>query len=286
MSRAWGPVRAAALGVVGLLLAGCAGAAAVGTDPAVTTSPPPDVRLPGSPPATSPLALPPPAPPRRPGAAVVVVLDPGHNGGNAAHPEIINREVDAGLGQRKACNTVGTETHAGYPEHAFAFDVALRVRTALTRRGVVVLMTRPNDTGVGPCVDARARLGNARGAAAVVSIHADGAPTAGTGFHVIAGAAPASDRVVAAATGRLALSVRASLLAHSGLGYATYIADGNGLDHRSDLAGLNLSTRPTILVECGNMRNSADAALLSSAAGRARIAGALATGILAALAPH
>jgi N-acetylmuramoyl-L-alanine amidase len=285
MSRAWGPVRAAALGVVGLLLAGCAGAAAVGTDPAVTTSPPPDVLLPGSPPATSPLALPPPSP-RRPGAPVVVVLDPGHNGGNATHPEVINREVEAGLGQRKACNTVGTETDAGYPEHAFAFDVALRVRAALARRGVTVLMTRPNDTGVGPCVDVRARLGNARGAAAVVSIHADGAPAAGTGFHVIAGAAPPSDRVVAAATGRLALSVRASLLAHSGLGYATYIADGNGLDHRSDLAGLNLSTRPTILVECGNMRNSSDAALLSSPAGRARIAAALTTGILQALALH
>jgi N-acetylmuramoyl-L-alanine amidase len=283
MSRARGALRVAALGVVGLLVAGCAGAAPVGTDLAVTTSPPPDVLLPGTPPPTTPLALP-PASRRRPGAPVVVVLDPGHNGGNAAHPEIINRLVDAGLGQRKACNTVGTETAAGYPEHAFAYDVALRVRADLARHGVTVLMTRTNDTGVGPCVDARARLGNRRRAAAVVSIHADGGPSSGTGFHVIAGTAPASDQAVTEAGTRLALSVRAALLARSGLGYATYVADGNGLDHRSDLAGLNLSTRPTVLVECGNMRNPADAALLSAAAGRARIAGALTVGILQALA--
>src|SRR5262249_53872830 len=87
---------------------------------------------------------------------VVVVLDPGHNGGNASHPEIINRQVPAGFGQTKACNTTGTATDAGYSEHAFNWAVASLVRQLLTQHGVTVVMTRNNDTGVGPCVNVRA----------------------------------------------------------------------------------------------------------------------------------
>jgi N-acetylmuramoyl-L-alanine amidase len=36
----------------------------------------------------------------------------------------------------------------------------------------------------------------------------------------------------------------------------------NGISYRDDLAGLNLTTVPKVLIECGNMRNSTDAALL------------------------
>jgi N-acetylmuramoyl-L-alanine amidase len=56
-----------------------------------------------------------------------------------------------------------------------------------------------------------------------------------------------------------------------------------GLDPRSDLAGLNLSAVPAIYLECGNMRNATDAALMSGAAGRQALARRLAAGILAFL---
>jgi N-acetylmuramoyl-L-alanine amidase len=210
----------------------------------------------------------------------VVVLDPGHNGGNASHPELISRLVPAGYGRTKPCNTVGASTFAGYPEHAFTFDVALRVRALLVQRGITVLLTRPTDTGVGPCVDARARFGNAHAAAAVVAIHADGADPAGHGFHVIEAAGDPDGPAVAAASHRLALGMRQVMLAESGLSYATYLANGTGLFDRTDIAGLNLSTRPAILVECGNMQNAHDAALESDPAGRQRIARALADGIV------
>ena len=36
----------------------------------------------------------------------------------------------------------------------------------------------------------------------------------------------------------------------------------DGLQPRDDLAGLNLTTVPKVLIECGNMRNATDAALL------------------------
>lgn len=209
----------------------------------------------------------------------VVVLDPGHDGGNAAHPEIINALVPAGFGRTKPCNTTGTATDGGYPEHAFTWAVALRVRTALEARGIRVVLTRPNDVGVGPCVDVRAAIGNRAGAAAVVSIHGDGS-FSGHGFHVIEDAADPGGPAVAAETTRLGAAVHAAMLAGSGMTDATYIGNGDGYSRRTDLAGLNLSTRPTVMVECGNMRDPHDAALMASAAGQSAIANSIAGGIV------
>ena len=48
---------------------------------------------------------------------------------------------------------------------------------------------------------------------------------------------------------------------------------------RDDLGGLNLSTRPKVFIECGNMQDPVDAAKLSDPAFRQRIAEALADGL-------
>ena len=48
---------------------------------------------------------------------------------------------------------------------------------------------------------------------------------------------------------------------------------------RDDLGGLNLSTVPKVLIECGNMRNATDAALLVSPAWQQQAARAIAAGI-------
>jgi N-acetylmuramoyl-L-alanine amidase len=205
----------------------------------------------------------------------VVVLDPGHNGGNAGAPAAINRQVPDGRGGTKACNTTGTATDAGYPEHSFTFDVARRVAQRLTARGVRVMLTRNSDTGVGPCVDERGRAGERAGADAVVSIHADGAAPGGHGFHVAYSDPPLNDVQRGAA-------LRDGLV-QAGFPTSTYIGRG-GLSPRTDLAGLNLATRPTALVECANMRNAQEAGVVSSAAGRDRYAAAIADGVLRFLA--
>jgi N-acetylmuramoyl-L-alanine amidase len=57
----------------------------------------------------------------------------------------------------------------------------------------------------------------------------------------------------------------------------------NGLDSRPDLAGLNLNAVPAVYVECGNMRDAADAALMSGPDGRDAIAAQLTAGVLAFL---
>ncbi|WP_188189341.1 N-acetylmuramoyl-L-alanine amidase [Nonomuraea sp. SYSU D8015] len=207
-----------------------------------------------------------------------VVIDPGHNGGNAAHPKEINRQVDIITG-RKACNTVGTQTDDGYQEHAFTWDVASRLKPILENMGAEVVLTRPDDKGVGPCVTERAEIGNKARANAVVSIHADGAAPSGHGFHVIMpGLLRGHNDAVVEPSRRLGLDVRNAYRAGTGMPYATYRGK-DGLQTRTDLGGLNLSKRPAVFVECGNMRNSGDAAKLSDPGFRQRIADSLAAGI-------
>ena len=208
----------------------------------------------------------------------VVVIDPGHNGGNSSHTAEINKQVPAGRGQMKPCNTTGTSTNAGYTEHAFTWDVANKVRDELAAKGVKVIMTRQNDSGVGPCVDARAAAGNQAKADAVVSIHADGSESAGAhGFHV-AYSSPALNTAQGAPSTKLTQGLRDALKA-AGFATSTYIGK-DGLSPRADLGGLNLSERPAALVECGNMRNAAEAAVLSSSDGRQRYADAITKAIL------
>ena len=117
---------------------------------------------------------------------------------------------------------------------------------------------------------------------AVVSMHADGGPTSGTGFHVIEAARPAGDK---AAQHRLALAVRKAMLAGSGLRYATYIAGGNGLDFPRR-PGRADAVRPADGAGRGRQHGQPRRTrrCSASAAGRQRVAAALAAGILAFLA--
>ncbi|WP_244976193.1 N-acetylmuramoyl-L-alanine amidase [Nocardia huaxiensis] len=201
-----------------------------------------------------------------------VVIDPGHNGGGAAQPDVINASVADGRGGSKACNTTGTSANDGYTEHEFNWDVAQRVRDLLTARGYRVVMSRDSDSGAGPCVNDRGTLGQRVGAAAVVSIHADGAPAGAHGFHV-AYSNPPLNASQGEPSVRLATTLRDSLV-RSGFTPSTYIGD-EGLNPRADLAGLNFSEVPAALVECGNMRDPGDIAILESPDGRARIAAAI-----------
>ena len=207
-----------------------------------------------------------------------IAIDPGHNAGNFSHPAEINRLVDAGT-LRKACDTTGTATAAGYREADFTFDVARRLRGILRAAGAKVVMTRTAKTPWGPCITKRAAIGNRAGADAAISIHADGGPAGGRGFHVIY---PASIQGltadIARPSRRLALAIRKAYRSGTGMPHATYLG-GAGLDVRSDLGGLNLSDVPKVFIETGNMRNATDARLLSRPAFRQRIARSLASGL-------
>jgi N-acetylmuramoyl-L-alanine amidase len=212
----------------------------------------------------------------------------GHNGGNGSAPAEINRQVPAG-GFTKPCNTTGTATDAGYPEHAFTLDVAVRTADLLRAEGVTVLLTRTNDAGVGPCVDVRAAIANDAGADLAVSIHADGAAVDARGFHVIEPAL-APDRgnaAILAPSQDAAHELRTAFSAATGLSPATYPGGlvEPGLTRRDDLAGLNLARVPAVFVECANMRDPADASALTDPKWRQRAAQGIANGVLAFVAP-
>jgi len=258
--------------------AGAGGPATAAPTGGPGTGPAPGTAAPG---AATGTPEPPPAAAGGPVAgAPVVVLDAGHNGGNTAHRAEIARPVPDGRGGTKPCNTTGTATAAGYPEHAFNFDVAQRTERLLEAAGVRVVLTRPDDSGVGPCVDVRGTAGQRANAAAVVAIHADGAAPSGSGFHVALASPPLNP--AQAGPARALGAALHDALRGAGFHESTYLGE-RGISLRPDLAGLNLATRPAALVECANMRNPGDAAVVSSADGRQRYATALAAGIIAYL---
>ncbi|GAB2716752.1 hypothetical protein GCM10010442_42250 [Kitasatospora kifunensis] len=214
------------------------------------------------------------------------MLDPGHNPGNVDHTTEINRQVDVGNGH-KECDTTGTETDAGYTEAEYTLDVVHRLRGLLQGLGATVLLTQDGDRPFGPCVDERAAIGNNAHADAAISVHGDGGPASGSGFHVIMPAkvvaGKADNSAIVAPSHRLGLLIRDSFHAATAEPYADYVAS-LGLDTRSDLGGLNLSTVPKVFIECGNMRNATDAQRMTDPQWRQRAAQGLADGLTGFLA--
>ncbi|MGW0363274.1 N-acetylmuramoyl-L-alanine amidase [Streptomyces sp. NPDC002990] len=216
-------------------------------------------------------------------AGRTVVIDPGHNTGNFHHATEINKKVDIGTG-RKECDTTGTTTNAGYLEAEFTLDVSQRLRAVLEARGVKVLLTHQADRPWGPCIDERARIGNEAAADAVVSVHADGVSAGSRGFHVILPAkvsgGGADTSAIVGPSRLLGERIAGNFARTTGSAPANYLGSGTGLVVRDDLGGLNLSTRPKVFIECGNMRDAKDAAQLTSPEWRQKAAQGIADGIV------
>lgn len=205
----------------------------------------------------------------------VIAIDPGHNGGNADHPETINRQVPDGRGGTKACNTTGTSTSSDYPEADFTWAVARKLEKSLTDAGAEVVLSREDNTGVGPCVDERGTF--ADDADLLVSIHANGSESSAVkGFHIIV-ADPGENEKTERASVDLAKSVGKSM----GEEFTPNRAYGqDAISRRPDLAGLNNASVPAVIVECGEMRNPSEAKLMESKSGQEKYADALFDGVV------
>ena len=198
--------------------------------------------------------------PARPLAGKVVGIDPGHNGRNSTDPAFLSHQIWNGR-EEEGCDTTGTQTDGGYTEARFNFNVATYLAADLRAAGAKVVLTRTTNDGIGPCVTIRSAIINRAHANVAIDIHADGGPAGGRGFTILEPVADGpNDRVIGAsrAFGRALLQ---RYLAATGMPLSTYDGVG-GIAYRDDLAGLNLTTVPKVLIECGNMRNAADAALL------------------------
>lgn len=214
----------------------------------------------------------------------IVLVDPGHNGGNFAAASIINQLIWNGR-ESETCDTTGAETDSGYTEAQFNWNVARYLTADLRAAGATVVLTRTSNTGVGPCVTERAALGNQAHANAAVSIHADGGPPGGRGFAILEPVADGINDAIIGPSARLGTDLRNSFAAGTGEPVSSY--DGtDGIQPRDDLGGTNLSTVPKVFIECANMRNATDAALITTPAWQAKAARAIAAGLTQFLTRH
>ena len=175
---------------------------------------------------------------------------------------------------KPTCDTTGTQTDGGYTEAQFNWKVALYLTADLRAEGATVVLTRTTNTGIGPCVTERAAIGNEAHANAAVSIHADGGPPGGRGFAVLE---PVADGIDNAIVGPSAGSAP-TCGTRSQLALASRSAATTGWTASSPATtwpGINLSTVPKVFIECANMRNATDAALVTSSAWQAKAARAI-----------
>ena len=204
-----------------------------------------------------------------PVAGKTIVVDPGHQLGNS------NPKFRAQLAQtifngaiRKSCNTTGTATNAGYPESTFTWEVGKHLRDLLIQAGADVIMTRDSNSrnAWGPCVWDRAYIANDANADAMVSIHGDGAPGSSHGFFALAPVQiPGWTKNDVPADRALAKSMVSGMTAAGATPSSTF---PGAIMNSRDTTSLNLSSRPTVTIEMGNMRNAAEARMMSSAQGQ------------------
>jgi N-acetylmuramoyl-L-alanine amidase len=219
-----------------------------------------------------------PASSRTPLAGKIIGIDPGHNGLNYTDPAFLNHKIWNGR-EWEGCDTTGTQTPGGYTEARFNWNVAMYLRADLIKMGARVVMTRASNHGIGPCVDTRARILDRARADVSIDIHADYGPSSGRGFAILEPVADGpNDKVINPAI-RFGRDVHATMLRYTKVPVSDYYGH-NGYVSRNDLAGLNLTTMPKVLIECGNMNNGSDAALLVQPSVQRMIAAALAAAII------
>jgi N-acetylmuramoyl-L-alanine amidase len=219
-----------------------------------------------------------PAPGRAPLAGKIIGIDPGHNGLNYTDPAFLNHKVWNGR-EWEGCDTTGTQTAGGYTEARFNWNVAGYLRADLLKLGARVVMTRTSNRGIGPCVNTRAQILDRARADVSIDIHADYGPSAGRGFTILEPVADGPNNKVINPTLRFGRDVHATMLRFTQMRVSDYYGH-DGYISRDDLAGLNLTTMPKVLIECGNMNNASDAALLVRPGVQKMIAAALAAAII------
>lgn len=217
-------------------------------------------------------------------AGKIVGIDPGHNGRNYTDPSFLNHQIWNGR-EWEDCDTTGTETDGGYTEAKFNWLVATDLARILRKDGAKVVFTRKSNNGIGPCVNTRARILDRAHANVSIDIHADGGPASGRGFTVLEPVADGPNDKVIKSSLRFGKYVHQAFLRYTPMSVSDYYGH-DGYIFRNDLAGLNLTTMPKVLIECGNMRNGADAKLLTSVHVQREIARALSMAIIRFLTGH
>ena len=213
-------------------------------------------------------------------AGKVILLDPGHQLGNS-NPAFAKQMAQKKFNGTtvKGCNTTGTATNSGYPEATFNWRVAKRLKRLLEAQGARVELTRTSNSrdAWGPCVWDRAKQANRIGADIMVNIHADGSSARNRGFFLLAPGLVKGWTEDVVKPGRRLAKAMISGMTKAGAPPSNYIRDQ--LMISTNTTGLNFSDVPTVTVELGNMRNAADARLMTPTSGQRSYARWLLAGI-------
>ena len=195
----------------------------------------------------------------------LICLDPGHGTIPAVGRQL--EPIGPGSSVLKIKDGGGTSGEA-----PVALAIALRTRALLQHDGYRVAMTRTGTAYAGGNIE-RARFCNARHAALMIRIHADGSTD--SSLNGIKTLVPALHRGwtddIYGASVRAARKVQAAVVVQTR-------ARDLGLIQRSDLTGFNWANVPAVLVECGFMTNPRERRLLQSAAYQLKVARGLTRG--------
>jgi N-acetylmuramoyl-L-alanine amidase len=201
-------------------------------------------------------------------AAALICLDPGH--GTLPRVGAQTEPIGPGSPVAKIKDPGGA---AG--EATVALQIAFRTRALLLARGYRVAMTRTRAGYAGGNI-ARARFCNARHAALMLRIHADG--SASPSSNGISTLFPALHRGwtddIYGPSLRAARDVQHALVRATG-------ARDLGTVPRADLTGFNWANVPAILVETGFLSNPRERTLLHTPSYQQRLARGLVAGVSA-----
>lgn len=210
-----------------------------------------------------------------------IVVDPGHNKGwitsinNRRHP------MYGTVGAR--CASVGaTGADGKTPEHEIVFKIAEKVVPQLRAQGATVILTRPDDNGLGPCNDERADMANRSNADFLISIHADGAENQKLrGWYLLYAGHSAGGKTLLDASKAAAAKMVPLIAEKSVIPISNYVSNEEKQPLRSeDVAVLNnLKKTRGVLIEIGNTVQKEDWAAMASDAGQQSLADGLVAGV-------
>ena len=200
----------------------------------------------------------------------VVVIDAGHQG----KADMRLEPIGPGSKTKKPRVTSGTSGIATHNrESRINLTIALKLRTALRKRGVKVIMIRTTQN-VNISNSKRAKIGNAAHADLVIRLHCDGSTN-----HSVKGLLtliPAKNKwtgPIVKASARAGKYLQAATL-------KTTHAHNRGIARRGDLTGFNWSKVPSVLVEMGLMSNAAEDRRLGSKSYQAKLVSGMTSGAM------
>jgi N-acetylmuramoyl-L-alanine amidase len=200
----------------------------------------------------------------------VVVIDAGHQ----AKADMRREPIGPGSKKRKPRVTSGTSgvvTHKR--ESVINLQVALKLRDALQKQGVKVIMIRTSQK-VDIANSQRAKTANAAHADLFIRLHCDG--TTNSKIHGFLTLVPAKNkwtRKIVKSSARAGRDVQTATL-------KTTHAKDRGIIGRGDMSGFNWSKVPSIIVEMGVMTNRAEDRRLSKKSYQAKLVTGMTAGIM------